>query len=161
VSSSSRRSGQSSKEGRTTKLKFFIACALIAAMSETAVAQIPDEKCQKLIITKYTSEQNNANPKHPYLYAVIRNDDPYNVTIATFYIDFLIENDFKVGEGTATIGRLMSGNTESVPVNYRVDQGQDIIGVTLTFTNVKLLVLLLLDVRVSEEPIAYICCLSI
>jgi hypothetical protein len=104
-------------------------------MSETAVAQIPDDKCQELIITKYEWGQNKYNPKHPFLYAFIRNDDPYRVTMATFYIDFLIGEDFKVGEGTATIGRLLSGNSERVPVNYRVDQ--DIIGVTLTFAKVK------------------------
>jgi class 3 adenylate cyclase len=99
--------------------------------AETAVAQMTQiqEKCQKLSVTKY--EWGQDNPKHPSLFAFIRNDDPYNLTSASFYIYFLIGKDFKVGEGRASIRNLMSGHTEEVPVLYTVDR--DISGVTLSF----------------------------
>jgi hypothetical protein len=97
-------------------LKFLIACALIAAMSETAVAQIIPEKCRKLHLTDFKFEQDNYG--NILLYALVHNDDPYNVTFATFSFDLLIGEDLKVGEASTSIGRLMHGNKERVRVNY-------------------------------------------
>jgi hypothetical protein len=108
------------KEGRTTTLKFLIACALVTAISQTAVAQRITEKCQKLVIDQY--EFGEANYQNIPLYAFIRNDDPYTLTSASFYFDLYIGENFKVGDGSASIGRLMPGITERVPIIYRVDR---------------------------------------
>ena len=56
------------------------------------------------------------------LYAFIRNDAPYTLTSASFYFDLYIGEKFKVGDGSAIMGRLMSGITERVPITYRVDR---------------------------------------
>jgi hypothetical protein len=99
-------------------LKFLIACALIAAMSETAMAQMkPDpEKCRKLHLTDFTFTQDtNGNIS---LSALVHNDDPYNVTSASFSFDLLVGEDFKVGEASTMMGRLMHGNKERVRLNF-------------------------------------------
>ena len=61
-------------------LKFLTACALIAAMSETRMAQTIPEKCQNLHVTDYELQQDNLG--NVSIYALIHNDDPYNVTMA-------------------------------------------------------------------------------
>jgi hypothetical protein len=101
-------------------LKFLIACALIGAMCETAVAQRIPEKCQNLHVTNYEFKRNNDG--NPSLYALIHNDDPYNVTLASFYFDLLIDQNFKIGEGSVSIGRLMHGDTEKVFIYYTTNQ---------------------------------------
>ena len=101
-------------------MKFLIACALIAAMSETAMAQMISEKCQKLHLTDFTFEQDKSGTEG--LYALVHNDDPYNLTSAQFNFDLLIGQDLKVGEGSAYIGRLMRGNKEIVRINYVTNQ---------------------------------------
>jgi hypothetical protein len=120
VSSSSRLLRASLKEARTTTLKFLIPCALIAAMSETAMAQttIP-EKCQNLHVTNYTSETDRAG--NPTFYAFIQNDSLYNLINATFYFDLLSGENFKVGQGWASIQRLLHGDAEKKPINYSTD----------------------------------------
>jgi len=98
-------------------LKFLIACALIAAMSETAMAQqmMPPEKCQKLNLTDFIFEHDQSG--NIALYALVHNDDPYNLTSASFHFDLLV-GDLKVGEAwTNNIGRLRSGNKERVRIN--------------------------------------------
>jgi hypothetical protein len=101
--------------------KFLIACALIAAMSETAMAQttIP-EKCQNLHVTDYTIERNNSGS--PTLYALVHNDDPYNATYAIFYFDLLIGENFKIGQGQGSIQRLLHGDTERIRIFYTSDR---------------------------------------
>ena len=47
---------------------------------------------------------------------------PYTLTSASFYFDLYIGEKFKVGDGSAIMGRLMSGITERVPITYRVDR---------------------------------------
>ena len=100
--------------------KFLIACALIGAMSETAAAQTIPEKCQNLHVTDYEFKPNNYG--NLSLYALIHNDDPYNVTLATFYFDLLIDENLKIGEGSVSIGRLMRGDTERVLIHYTANQ---------------------------------------
>jgi hypothetical protein len=105
------------KGGRTTTLKFLIACALIAAMSETAMAQqmTPPEKCQKLNLTDFIFEHDQSG--NIALYALVHNDAPYNLTSASFTFDLLV-GDLKVGEAwTNNIGRLSHGNKERVHIN--------------------------------------------
>jgi hypothetical protein len=73
-------------------LKFLIACALIAAMSQTAMAQIP-EQCKNLQnVTDYEFERNNVG--NLSLYALVHNDGPSDVTFAAFYFDFLADEHF-------------------------------------------------------------------
>jgi hypothetical protein len=96
-------------------VKFLIACALTAAMSQTAMAQTIPEKCQKLHLTDFTFEHDRYG--NISLYAFVHNDDPYNVTSASFNFDLLVGEDLKVGEGWTNIGRLMHGNKEKVRVN--------------------------------------------
>jgi hypothetical protein len=97
-------------------LKFLIACALIAAMSETGMAQMIPEKCQKLHLTDFEFKQDQYG--NILLSALVHNDDPYNVTFATFNFDLLVGEDFKVGEASTSIGRLMHRNKERVRVNF-------------------------------------------
>jgi hypothetical protein len=105
-------------------LKFLIACALITAISQTAVAQTTPEmkeKCKQVHVRFELGEI----PKYGDipLYASIRNDDPYTLTFASFYFDLYIGENFKVGDGSASIrGRLIPGTTEKVRVFYRVDR---------------------------------------
>jgi hypothetical protein len=120
VSPSSRLLRASLKEGRTTTLKFLIACALITAISETAVAQTIPEKCQKLLIDHYQFVQDKNGTW--FLYALVHNEDPYNVSSAVFSFDLLVGENFKVGYGSAYIQRLMHGNTERVPITYTTDE---------------------------------------
>ena len=101
-------------------MKFLIACALITAISETAVAQIIPEKCQKLLIDHYEFVEDKNGTW--FLYALVHNEDAYNVTSAAFSFDLLIGEDFKVGYGSANIQRLMHGNTERVRIIYSTDQ---------------------------------------
>src|SRR4029077_20351537 len=97
-----------------------MACTLIAAMSETAVAQMIPEKCQNLHVTNYELVPNNYG--NLSLYALIHNDDPYNVTSASFYFDLLIGENFKIGEGSVSIGRLIHGDTERVLTYYSANR---------------------------------------
>jgi hypothetical protein len=103
-------------------LQFLIACALIAVMSETTMAQqmMSAEKCQKLHLTDFTFERDQSG--NQLLYALISNDTPYDLVSATFNFDLLVGQDLKVGEGTVYIGRLMHGNKERVRINYRTNE---------------------------------------
>jgi hypothetical protein len=96
-------------------MNFLVACALIAAISVTAMAQMIPEKCQKLDVTDYQFEEDYGNLS---LYALIHNNDPYNVTSAIFKFDLLIGENFKIGDGSVSIGRLMHGDTERVRIYY-------------------------------------------
>jgi hypothetical protein len=101
-------------------LKCLIACALITAISETAVAQMIPEKCQKLLLDHYEFVEDKNGTW--FLYVLVHNEDPYNVTSAAFSFDLLIGEDFKVGYGSANIQRLMHGNTERVRIIYTTNQ---------------------------------------
>lgn len=93
-------------------MKVLITCALIAAMSQTAMAQIP-EQCKNLQnITDYEFKQDKS------LYALVHNDGPSDVTFAAFYFDLLADEHFKIGEGTASIQRLIHGDTEKMRIYY-------------------------------------------
>jgi hypothetical protein len=102
-------------------VKFLIACALIAAMSQTAMAQttIP-EKCQNLHVTDYPSQLDNVG--NLILYAVIKNDDPFDSLYATFYFDLLICENFTIGQGPASIQRLLQGDSERERIFYSADR---------------------------------------
>ena len=121
VSSSSKAAPGVVKRGEY-HLKFLIACALIAAMSETAIAQMVPEKCQKLHLTDFIFEHDQSG--NISLYALVHNDDPYNVTSARFNFDLLVGDDLKVGEAWTIIGRLMQ---ERVRINLGIIN-QDIKG---------------------------------
>ena len=97
-------------------MKLLIACALIAAMPETAMAQTKPDKCQKLDVSEYTFERDKNGTK--ILYALIRNDDPYTLNFASFSFDLLVGEKFKIGEGSANIQRLIPGDTERVRIFY-------------------------------------------
>jgi hypothetical protein len=85
-----------------------------------AVAQTIPEKCQKLLIDHYQFVQDKNGTW--FLYALVHNEDPYNVSSAVFSFDLLIGENFKVGYGSAYIQRLMHGNTEKVRITYTTDE---------------------------------------
>jgi hypothetical protein len=103
------------KEGKT-QLKSLIACALIAAMSQTAMAQIPEQCINLQNVTDYKFERDNAG--NLSLFAFIHNEGTSDVTYAAFYFDFYADEHLKIGEGNVSIGRLTHGDTERVRIYY-------------------------------------------
>lgn len=64
-------------------MKFLIACALIAAMSQTAMAQIP-EQCKGLQNVKdYKWEPNNVG--NLALSVLVHNEGPYDVIFCVIF----------------------------------------------------------------------------
>jgi hypothetical protein len=107
--------GESGVDKRTTTLKFLIACALIAAMSQTAMAQIP-EQCKGLQNVKdYKWEPNNVG--NLSLSVLVHNEGPYDVIFASFFFDFYAGEHLKIGEGTTSIGRLTHEDEERLRIS--------------------------------------------
>lgn len=122
MSSSSRPLRRALKRGVPQGLKFLIACALIAAVSETGMAQTAPQKCNKLQVTDFEFKYDKLG--NISLFALVQNDAPYNVTYASFSFDLLVGENLKVGEASTSIGRLMHENKERVRVNFAPFNGE-------------------------------------
>jgi hypothetical protein len=99
-------------------VKFLATFALITALPVTAMAQIPP-RCKTLNALEYRQERN-PNTGTPTTYAFIRNEDPDTLASAGFSFDLLLDDNIKIGEASANIGRLRSGDTARAPMSFSV-----------------------------------------